>query len=205
MIDSTLAGFLTGLSLIVAIGAQNAYVLRQGLAKSHVVAVVAVCAVSDLVLIFAGVSGIGAIVEHAAWVIDMVRWFGVAFLCWYAAASLRTAFRTQSLSLDSGGPAPADTRRRVMARAFALTWLNPHVYLDTVLLVGSIAAAHDGGGGGRWWFAIGAGTASIVWFSGLGFGARLLDPIFARPRAWQVLDVGIAATMLLIAAKLAFE
>ena len=205
MIGSTLAGFLTGFSLIVAIGAQNAFVLRQGLAKSHVAAVVTVCAVSDLVLIFAGVGGIGAIVEHAAWIIDVVRWFGVAFLCWYAAVSLRNAFRTGDLGSDNGRGAFHDTRRAVVARAVALTWLNPHVYLDTVLLIGSVAAAHDHGAGGRWWFASGAGAASILWFSGLGFGARVLGPLLARPRAWQVLDVAIALTMLLIAAKLAFE
>jgi L-lysine exporter family protein LysE/ArgO len=203
VIESALAGLLTGLSLIVAIGAQNAYVLRQGLTRSHIGAVVAVCAVSDLVLIVAGVSGIGAIVDHARWVIDLVRWLGVAFLLWYAAGSLRRAFRQESLSANGSDVVPRESRRTVVGRAVALTWLNPHVYLDTVLLIGSIAAAHDHGSGGRWWFAAGAGAASFLWFSGLGFGARMLAPLLARPRAWQVLDMGVALTMLFVAAKLA--
>ena len=207
MLDSLLPGFLTGASLIIAIGAQNAYVLRQGIIRHHITAVVAVCAVSDAVLILAGVSGVGAIVDHADWVIDVVRWLGVAFLLWYAAASLRRAFRPESLGAEAVDTARNETRRRVVGRAMALTWLNPHVYLDTVLLVGSIAATHSGdstgGLDGRWWFAIGATAASIVWFSGLGYGAGALGPVLSRPRAWQVLELLIAATMLLVAAKLA--
>ena len=197
MLTAAVAGLLTGLSLIVAIGAQNAYVLRQGLLRSHVGAVVLVCAVSDVVLILAGVSGIGALVAHAGWLLEVVRWFGVAFLLWYAAAALRRAFRAESLEAGSG----AETWTRAVGRAVALTWLNPHVYLDTVLLLGSLAASH--GSSGRWWFALGAGLASIVWFLGLGYGARLLSPLLARPRAWQVLDVLIGLTMLAIAVKLA--
>lgn len=204
MIAPVLAGLLTGLTLIVAIGAQNAFVLRQGLLRSHVVPVVLVCAVSDAVLIVAGVGGIGAVVDHAAWVIEVVRWLGVAFLLWYAASSIRRAFRPESLAADGSPGSAAEPRRRVVGKAVALTWLNPHVYLDTVLLIGSIAAAHDGGEpAGRWWFAAGAVTASVLWFSGLGFGARLLAPLLARPRAWQVLELLIAATMLLVALKLA--
>lgn len=195
MIAAALAGLLTGLSLIVAIGAQNAYVLRQGLLRSHVGGVVLVCACSDLVLILAGVSGIGALVAHASWLIEVVRWFGVAFLLWYAASALRRAFRSESLHA-----APVvESRTRAVGRAVALTWLNPHVYLDTVLLLGSIANAHPG----RWWFALGAGLASVAWFTAIGFGARLLAPLLARPRAWQVLDVLVAATMVLVALKLA--
>jgi L-lysine exporter family protein LysE/ArgO len=205
VIAAAAAGLLTGLSLIVAIGAQNAYVLRQGLVRVHVAAVVAVCAMSDLVLIAAGVAGIGAIVDHAGWLVDVVRWLGVCFLVWYAVASLRRALAAGSLSADgqvTGGR--TESRRAVVGRAVALTWLNPHVYLDTVLLLGSIAATHDVGlSGGRWWFAVGAGLASTAWFSGLGFGARLLSPVLTRPRAWQVLDVVIALTMLFVAAKLA--
>lgn len=198
MIDATVAGLLTGLSLIVAIGAQNAYVLRQGLRRTHVGSVVVVCAVSDLVLITAGVTGIGTIVDHAHWALDAVRWFGVAFLIWYAVASLLRARHPETLRSARGN---GDARRRVVGRAVALTWLNPHVYLDTVLLLGSIANTH--GPSGRWSFAIGAGLASILWFSGLGYGAVLAAPLLARPRAWQVLDVLIAATMLLVAAELA--
>ena len=200
------AGFVTGGSLIVAIGAQNAYVLRQGLIRHHIVPVVAVCALSDIVLIMAGVSGVGAVVDRAGWVIDVVRWLGVAFLLCYAAASLRRA--SQSGALDPEGAVLREPRGTVVGRAVALTWLNPHVYLDTVLLIGSIAATHSslpaGALDGRWLFAIGAGTASVAWFSGLGFGARALAPVFSRPRAWQALEILIAATMILIAAKLAF-
>jgi L-lysine exporter family protein LysE/ArgO len=198
VLDSSAAGLLTGLALIVAIGAQNAFVLRQGLAREHVAAVVAICAVSDLFLIVAGVAGIGTVVEQAEWVIDVIRWFGVAFLVAYGIRSLAKARHSGALS--AGVPEPL-SRRTAVVTATALTWLNPHVYLDTVLLLGSIANTH--GSQGRWWFAVGAGLASLLWFSGLGFGARLLSPLLALPRAWQVLDVLIGLTMLGIAALLA--
>ena len=198
MLDSAATGLLTGFSLIVAIGAQNAFVLRQGLAREHVAPVVAICAVSDLVLIVAGVEGIGTIVERASWAVDLMRWFGVAFLGWYGVRSLLKARR--SASLAAGTPEPL-TRLTALLTATALTWLNPHVYLDTVLLLGSIANTH--GPDGRWWFGAGAGAASLLWFSGLGFGARLLSPVLALPRAWQVLDVLIGLTMLVIAVVLA--
>jgi L-lysine exporter family protein LysE/ArgO len=185
----------TGLSLIVAIGAQNAYVLRQGLRRDRVLAVVLVCMLSDLVLIAAGVAGIGAIVDRAGFVLDVVRWLGVAFLAWYGVGSLRRAAHPGGLAADERGS------QRVVTTAVLLTWLNPHVYLDTVLLLGSIANTH--GTDGRWWFALGAGTASIVWFAGLGYGARLAAPVLARPTAWRVLDVLIGVTMLLIAVRLA--
>jgi L-lysine exporter family protein LysE/ArgO len=198
VIDPLLTGLLTGLTLIVAIGAQNAYVLRQGLAREHVGAVVAVCAVSDLVLIVAGVAGIGTIVEQAPWALTVVRWLGVAFLGWYAVSSLLRARRPESLHAAG---ARTTTRRGAIGRAVALTWLNPHVYLDTVLLLGSIAN-HEGPSG-RWWFALGACAASLLWFSGLGYGARLASGVLARPRAWQVLDVTIGVVMLVIAVRLA--
>ena len=197
MLDSSAAGLVTGLALIVAIGAQNAFVLRQGLAREHVAPVVAVCALSDLVLVVAGVAGIGTVVEQAGWVIDAVRWFGVAFLTAYGVRSLLQARRSVSLSAER--PAPR-SRRGAALTAVALTWLNPHVYLDTVLLLGSVANTH---GEGRWWFATGAAAASLAWFAGLGFGARVFSPLLARPRAWQVLDVLIGVTMLAIAALLA--
>ena len=201
MLESTAAGFLTGLSLIVAIGAQNAFVLRQGVLRSQVPAVVAVCAISDVILILAGVGGIGVLVDRAGVLLEVVRWFGVAFLLWYAFGALRRARRAEALF--TAGTAEAEPRGRVLARATALTWLNPHVYLDTVLLVGSIAAAHDGGSGGRWWFAVGACVASIVWFAGLGFGAGFLAPWLTRPRVWRIVEWCIAATMILVAVKLA--
>jgi len=201
VLNASLDGLLTGLSLIVAIGAQNAYVLRQGLRRSHVAPVVAVCTVSDYVLIVAGVAGIGVIVQHAGWALQAVRWFGVAFLAWYGLSSAWRARRpasSLSAARDDTGRGPA-----VVRRAMALTWLNPHVYLDTVVLLGSVANAH--GGSGRWWFAVGACAASTLWFTGLGFCARFAAGLLATTRAWQILDLLIAATMLGIAVKLAIS
>ena len=199
MFGASLDGLLTGLSLIVAIGAQNAFVLRQGLRRARVGAVVTVCALSDFVLIIAGVSGVGAVVQHAGWALVLVRWFGVAFLTWYGLSSAWRARRPGALTAAQAesGSALSTTLRRILA----LTWLNPHVYLDTVVLLGSVANAH--GPSGRWWFAVGACVASTVWFYGLGFGARFAARLLTTPRAWQVLDLLIAATMLLIAVKLA--
>jgi L-lysine exporter family protein LysE/ArgO len=198
VLTSTGAGLITGLTLIVAIGAQNAYVLRQGLAREHVGIVVAICSLSDVALVAAGVAGIGTVVEQAPWAIEVVRWLGVAFLTWYGAHSLLRARRRESLSTAGNG---SGTAGRVAVRAFALTWLNPHVYLDTVLLLGSIA--NQQGPGGRWWFALGAAVASALWFVGLGFGARRASSLLASPKAWQVLDVLIGLTMLAIAVRLA--
>ena len=194
----TAAGLVTGLALIVAIGAQNAYVLRQGLLRAHVGAVVAVCAVSDLVLILAGVAGIGTVVEQAPEALVVLRWLGAAFLTWYGVSSLRRALRPDALRAADRGAA---TRRTAVVTAVALTWLNPHVYLDTVLMLGSIANQH--GAGGRWWFGAGAALGSLVWFAGLGWGATRASGLLASPRAWRVLDVVIGLTMLAIAAALA--
>jgi L-lysine exporter family protein LysE/ArgO len=198
VINPVLTGLVTGLTLIVAIGAQNAFVLRQGLAREHVGAVVAVCAVSDLVLILAGVAGIGTVVAQAPWALTVVRWLGAAFLGWYAVSSLLRARRPESLR--AAGTRTGSARGAVV-RAVALTWLNPHVYLDTVLLLGTVAN-HEGPTG-RWWFALGACAASVLWFGGLGYGARLASGVLARPRAWQVLDVVIGLVMLAIAVRLA--
>jgi L-lysine exporter family protein LysE/ArgO len=198
VLDALVAGLFTGLSLIVAIGAQNAYVLRQGLLRQYVGPVVAICSISDLVLIAAGVAGIGAIVQHAPTTLTIVRWLGVAFLTAYGVRALWRARHAGSLEAS----AEEEPRLRgAVLQATALTWLNPHVYLDTVLLLGSIAAHH--GPSGRWWFAVGAGMGSILWFTGLGYGARLAAPLLSRPRAWQVLDVLIGLTMLTIAYSLA--
>jgi L-lysine exporter family protein LysE/ArgO len=190
-------GFATGLSLIVAIGAQNAFVLRQGLRRQHVLLVVGICGVSDLVLILAGVAGVGTVVERAPQALVIVRWLGVAFLVGYGLISALRAVRGEHLEVA------ADRRlstRTAIAATLAFTWLNPHVYLDTVLLVGSIASTQ--GTAGRWWFAAGACTASFAWFSALGWGARVLEPVFRRPNAWRFLDGGIAVVMLTIAASL---
>ena len=214
MANASLDGLLTGLSLIVAIGAQNAFLLRQGLRRVRVGAIVAVCTLSDFVLIIAGVSGIGAVVQHAGWALVLVRCIGVAFLTWYGLSSVWRARHRSALTAAPDGPRsrgallapggmtpPSPPEGAVVRRAMAFTWLNPHVYLDTVVLLGSVANAH--GPSGRWWFAVGAGAASALWFSGLGFGARLAAPLLATARAWQVLDLLIGVTMVLLAVKLA--
>jgi L-lysine exporter family protein LysE/ArgO len=199
---ASLDGLLTGLSLIVAIGAQNAFVLRQGLRKEHVGPVVAICTLSDFALIVAGVSGVGAIVRHAGWALLAVRWLGVAFLTAYGLSAAWRARRPAALTAG-GPPGRGDgvPLARTVRRTLALTWLNPHVYLDTVVLLGSIANTH--GPGGRWWFAAGVCVSSTLWFAGLGYGARFAARPLSTPRAWQVLDLLIAATMLAIAVSLA--
>lgn len=194
---SLLAGLGLGLSLIVAIGAQNAFVLRQGLRREHVFAVVAICAASDALLITLGVAGLGTLIEQAGWLLVVASIAGAAFLTWYGVRSAMRAFRPAALDTDPAG-APISLRTAV-ATVLALTWLNPHVYLDTVVLLGSIGGTH---GDTKWWFAIGAVIGSVVWFSALGYGSRMLRPLFARPVSWRVLDAIIAVVMIAIAASL---
>lgn len=192
------AGLATGLSVIVAVGAQNAHVLRQGLLRHHVGAVVLFCAASDVILISAGVAGVGVLVDRAAWVLELVRWLGVAFLLGYAAYCFRRAIRTtESLTTEAAGG--VSSRRNVLARTAALTWLNPHLYLD-IAVYGVLANSQ--GPQVRWWFAAGLIAASVLWFVALGYGARALAPLLARPAAWRVLDAGIGVVMVVIAAKL---
>jgi L-lysine exporter family protein LysE/ArgO len=192
-----LAGCLFGLSLIVAIGAQNTFVIKQGLRGEHVGLVLAVCIVSDVVLITAGVAGAGALVTSSPAVLTVVRWAGAAFLLGYAALALRRAWRPGALQADPGG----DRVRAGSAvlTAAALTWLNPHVYLDTLVLLGSVAATH---GSARWWFGAGAALGSVIWFLALGHGARWLRPVFARPAPWRVLDLVVAVVMTVLAVHL---
>lgn len=192
------AGLGAGLSLIVAIGAQNAFVLRQGLRREHILPVVLICIASDVVLIAAGVAGIGALTRTAPWVLQAVRWAGAAFLLTYALIAARRALRPGAL--QAAGSGAAGSPAAVVGTCLAITWLNPHVYLDTVLLLGSLAAPH--GPEGRWLFALGAALGSTLWFSLLGFGARFLAPVFARPRSWRILDGGIAVLMAVLAAGL---
>ncbi|GAA1807401.1 LysE/ArgO family amino acid transporter [Agromyces neolithicus] len=274
MFSSALAGLGLGLSLIVAIGAQNVFVLRQGIRREHVFAVAAICALSDLTLIMVGVSGIGAVLQSVPWLVDVIRWVGAAFLVGYGVLAARRAFKpggealvadeveggldtaraadgsggldtargaystdgmargaystdgtargaystdgmargaysTDAKSVASGTSAavivPTRTRpaRSTLTVAvltcLALTWLNPHVYLDTVFLLGSVANTH---GEGRWAFAAGAGVASIVWFFGLAYGARLLGGVLASRRAWRVLDALIALVMVTLGVML---
>ncbi|MDP5225969.1 MULTISPECIES: LysE/ArgO family amino acid transporter [Arthrobacter] len=192
-----LAGLGAGLSLIIAIGAQNAFVLRQGLAREHVAPVVLLCMASDAVLILAGISGIGVAINAAPWILQVAKWAGAAFLLVYAFMAARRVMSKDALVSAEGSSGAG--LWATLATVAALTWLNPHVYLDTVLLLGSLGAAH---GDGRWAFGAGAALGSVLWFSLLGFGARFLAPVFARPWAWRLLDGAIAVTMVLIAAQL---
>ncbi|MFJ6074601.1 LysE/ArgO family amino acid transporter [Streptomyces sp. NPDC093065] len=191
------AGFGTGLSLIVAIGAQNAFVLRQGVRRDAVLAVVGICALSDAVLIALGVGGVGAVVVAWPGALTAVGWIGGAFLLCYGALAARRVFRPSG-ALRADGDA-AGSRRRAVLTCLALTWLNPHVYLDTVFLLGSVAADR---GPLRWTFGLGAAVASLVWFAALGFGARCLGRFLARPSAWRVLDGLVAATMIVLGVSL---
>ena len=236
IIQAIILGLGTGLALIVAIGAQNAFVLRQGLLGRHVGPVVAVCALSDAALIAAGICGMGGLVTAAPVAVVVLRYVGAAFLLCYGVMAARRALRPQALlpaeandeklpaealaaqapnagngPARMGSPGPGSTalatKTRVsglapaLATILALTWLNPHVYLDTVVLLGSVANAQ--GGSLQWWFGAGEVLGSILWFCALGFGARLLRGFFARPASWRILDGGIAATMIALAVGLA--
>jgi len=205
-VTALLAGLGLGLSLIIAIGAQNVFVLRQGIRREHVLAVVIVCAISDAVLIAAGIAGLGALLDVVPWLIDVVRWAGAAFLVGYGMLAARRAWRpTGALTVEGqpadGEPAPASRPRLrgVLITALALTWLNPHVYLDTVFLLGSIASTWEEQ---RWLFGAGAMLGSVLWFTALGFGARYLGRWLSTPRAWRWLDAGIAVVMVAIAVSL---
>ena len=193
-----LPGFLTGLSLIMAIGAQNAFVIRQGLTRKHVLLVVAICALSDAFLILIGVAGLGVLISSLPWLLEIVRWFGVAYLTWFGIKSLRSAFKTQSL--DASG-VQSGSAKTVVLSVLGFTFLNPHVYLDTVILLGSIGNQF---GVDKWWFALGGMVASIVWFSSIAFGAKAASRFMAKPVFWKVLDLVIAAVMFGIAIMLAF-
>ncbi|MFE5408560.1 LysE/ArgO family amino acid transporter [Microbacterium sp. NPDC056569] len=246
VLTPVLAGLGLGFSLIIAIGAQNLFVLRQGLRREHVLAVAAICAISDAALIALGVSGIGFVLQAVPWLVDAVRWAGALFLVAYGVLAARRAWRPSGEALGAGGadesaptaaatsPArgatpPAHThtgealepdasasavrsdirtaatpatRARlipVLLTCLALTWLNPHVYLDTVFLLGTVANTH---GDQRWLFAAGAMAASVIWFFGLAFGARLLGRWLSTPRAWRILDAVIAVVMIALGVSL---
>ncbi|MBL8839586.1 MAG: LysE family transporter [Alphaproteobacteria bacterium] len=193
-----LNGLGLGFGLIVAIGAQNAFVLRQGLRREHVFAVAAVCAVCDAALIVVGIAGMGALVRQSETLLRLVTWAGAAFVAAYGALAARRALRPAALAPD------ADAARRslpaTLAAVTGFSLLNPHVYLDTVVLVGSVGGTYAGAAQAA--FGAGAVAASVLWFFGLAYGARLLAPVFARPSAWRVLDLAIAAVMWTIAASL---
>lgn len=192
-----LTGFKLALSLILVIGAQNAFVLRHGVLRAHVLPVVAFCGGSDAVLIGIGVWGAGAFAVHPQ-LQEFLRVGGVFFLLWYGLKSMRAAWQGGEKMALSGGEIAS--LGATLATLAALTWLNPHVWLDTVVLIGAVSAQFPR----PWLFGLGAASASIVFFTALGFGARHLAPVFARPRAWQILDAGVALLMWSIAFKLAF-
>ncbi|TXN05762.1 amino acid transporter [Methylobacterium sp. WL64] len=197
MFDVYLTGFSVSAGLILAIGAQNAFVLRQGLRGEHVALVCATCAASDALLILVGVTSFKSLVVFAPWLRPAMLYAGAAFLIWYGARSLRSAFAaTEALRPAPGSAAGLG---RTLATCLALTWLNPHVYLDTLLLIGSISTRFPGQEPA---FAAGAMSASVAFFFALGYGAAILRPLFAKPAAWRVLEGGIAITMWVIAAEL---
>lgn len=193
-----IAGLLTGAGLIIAIGAQNVFVLRQGIRREHVMPVVAICTVSDVVLILAGVAGLGAVVAAYPEVVDIATVAGGIYLLILAAMAARRVMYPDAMKVSGGTTAVG--RWAAVGTAIALTWLNPHVYLDTVITLGAVANSH--GPESKWVFAAGACVASLLWFAALGFGSSRLAPLFARPRAWQLLDVLVAVVMGLLGAGL---
>jgi len=196
--NALVTGLATGFSLIVAIGAQNAFVLRMGLTRQFVGLIVLICTLSDVLLINAGIGGVGTLVTSSSWVLTTLRWVGVCYLLFFAFRSFKAALRPESLSA-SGGEAP--TRRRVVFTTLAFTFLNPHVYIDAVLLLGTIGNQF---GAQRWYFSLGACIASAVWFTSLGFGASRAAGIMAKPITWRILDTTIGVVMTAVALTLAF-
>lgn len=217
MLSTLLAGLGVGLGLIVAIGAQNSYVLRQGIRREHVGLVVAICTLSDITLIALGTAGIGSFIGGQPLLLAGVTVVGIAVLTWYGITAVRRAWRPSAMeeiaetdgvegASTTGAVAVAtraatSTVRGVALTTLALTWLNPHVYLDTMVFLGSLSATYAQ----PWVFAAGAGLGSIAWFSGLGYGARFLAPLFTRPAAWRIFDGLIALVMFAMAAKLAWD
>lgn len=199
-LEAAVIGLSTGLALIIAIGAQNAFVLRHGIRGQHIGAIVLVCAVSDAVLITLGILGIGAILGATPGLVGVVRIMGAVFLIGYAILAARRAIRPGALTVtnNDGGPGP----HAAILTVLALTWLNPHVYLDTVLLLGTLANRQ--GPDLRWWFGGGAVAASFLWFALLGFGARHLRKFFAKPSSWRLLDGAIAVVMAILGLRMAF-
>ncbi len=190
-------GLLTGLSLIIAIGAQNAFVIRQGLSRSHVLLVVLICATSDALLIFLGTGGLGTVIQSKPDLLEFIRWFGVLYLTWFGAKSVRSVLSHQSLEVGEG---TTSSKKAVILSVLGFTFLNPHVYLDTVILLGSIANQFEED---RWYFALGASLGSVLWFSAIGFGAKAASRFMSRPVFWKILDSLIAIVMFSVAIFLA--
>ncbi len=196
---SFFSGLFASLSLIIAIGAQNAFVIRQCLTKQHVLLVVLICSLADSLLISIGIAGLGAVISSLAWLLEAIRWFGVAYLSWFGIKSLRSAMKPQFLDAGSGESA---TGKQVAVSLLGFTFLNPHVYLDTVVFLGAVANQFEGQ---RWIFGAGAILASWIWFFSIGFGARLAARFMKRPVFWRVLDVVISVVMFTIAGVLVFR
>jgi L-lysine exporter family protein LysE/ArgO len=194
---AAVSGLLFGLSLIVAIGAQNAFVLRQGSLGTHIVTVIVICAASDAALIAAGVGGMGAVVSADHGLLIAVRCAGAALLFAYALLAGRRAFTAQANRITATGP--PRSRSGVVAATLAFTWLNPAVYLDTVVLLGSVAGSHPHS---RWWFGLGAATASVCWFTVLGIMARLLAPVLRRPSSARGLEAFVSVVMTITALRM---
>ena len=191
-------GLLTGLSLIIAIGAQNAFVIKQGLKREHVLLVVIICAASDALLIFLGTGGLGSLLQRQETLLELVRWFGVGYLTWFGIKSLRSVFQNKFLETDHP---TSPSRKNVALTCMGFTFLNPHVYLDTVIFLGSLANQF---GENRWFFASGGALASIIWFTAIGFGAKAASQYMSKPIFWKVLDGVIASIMFALAVALAF-
>lgn len=199
MTEALIGGFFTGLSLILAIGAQNAFVLRQGLRGEHVLAVVLICALSDALLITLGVTGFTALSKEIPWLSEAMRWGGILFLVTYGALRFKAAWRGGEALMPA--PDQSTPLRTVILTGLLFTWGNPHVYLDTVVLIGSVSSHYHPN---QFHFGLGAAFASIFFFSALGFGARALRPFFAKPRTWVWLEICVGIVMWMIAAGLVF-
>lgn len=196
---TAVAGLLTGAGLIIAIGPQNVFVLRQGVARAHVVPVVVVCAVSDVVLIVAGVAGLGALVAAHPSVVTIAKILGGGYVIVLGVLAARRCLRSSEAIVADSGEAATVSRWAAVGMTLALTWLNPHVYLDTVLTMGAIANSH---GHAKWAFAVGACLASLLWFATLGGGATRLSRFFGSPRSWRILDAIVAVVMFVVGAGL---
>ena len=192
------SGLASGLALIIAIGAQNAFVIRQGLQRQHVLTVVLFCAISDALLIAAGTAGLGKLISTAPQLLEIVRWFGVTYLTFFGLKSLRSAFKHNSLTLDQGAVV---SRKKTILTVLGLTFLNPHVYLDTVIFLGSLANQFPAE---KWLFTFGAMTASFIWFFTIGFGSKMAARFMVKVVFWRILDLTVAAIMFTLATYLIF-
>lgn len=192
------SGLLTGLSLIIAIGAQNAFILRQALARNHVFMMAIIAALADALLILVGVLGLSVFIEGNRWLLEVIRWLGAGYLVWFAIKSFRASMKSETMDAGAGQDL---SRKTILASLLGFTFLNPHVYLDTVIFVGSLAQPW---GDLRMYFAVGAMTASFIWFFSLAYGAKALSKFVTKPSFWKVLDRAIGALMLFLAGSLLF-